>query len=45
VLIGAADLEAAGRLASGDVARMSRAGRRKLVAAADRTEILIWQMG
>ncbi|HEY0936542.1 MAG TPA: pirin family protein [Trebonia sp.] len=45
VPIGAADLEAAGRLASGDVARLSRAGRRKLVAAADRTEILIWQMG
>jgi redox-sensitive bicupin YhaK (pirin superfamily) len=45
VPIGAADLEAAGRLASGDVARLSRAGRRKLVAAAGQTEVLIWQMG
>ncbi|MDQ2810381.1 MAG: pirin family protein [Actinomycetota bacterium] len=44
VPIGSADLEAAGRLSAGDAARMSRAGSRRLQAAADLTEILIWQM-
>jgi redox-sensitive bicupin YhaK (pirin superfamily) len=44
VPLGAADLEAAGRLTAGDAARMSRAGSRRLQGTADLTEVLIWQM-
>lgn len=41
---GAADLEDAGRLEEGDAARLTAAGPRRLVAAREGCEVLVWEM-